>query len=169
VDEGVFFPAIQERRTQYDYEGKVLLRLDSLGSHHTDDFVATCSEWNIDVPFLVPHSSGQTRPLDLFTFGLMKRRLSGSRFDRLANPQSNRLVRILGAWAASSSPHHNVVAFMNIGLVPFEEPRVSGEDYLRVELSAARGVRQWAGEGEDRDDAPLQPEGRRMVRLPTGE
>jgi hypothetical protein len=143
--------------------------LDGLGFHHTDDFVGTCVEPNIDVLFLVPPSSDQTQPLDLLMYGLMKGSFSGSRFDRLANPQSNRLVRILGAWAASSSPHHNVVAFMNIGPVPFEEPRASGEYYLRVERSSARGVRQWAGGGEGRDGALLQSEGRRRVRLPTGE
>jgi hypothetical protein len=99
----------------------------------------------------------------------MKRSFSRSGFDRLANLQSNRLVRILGAWVASSSPHYNVVAFMNIGLVPFEESMKSGEYWLRVECGAAGGVRQRAGWGEDRDDAPLQPEGRRRVPLPTGE
>jgi hypothetical protein len=70
--------------------------LDGLGSHHSDEFLQTCAGQDIDILFLVPHSSHQTQSLDVLTFALMKRHFSGSSFSRLENPQSNRLVRILG-------------------------------------------------------------------------
>jgi hypothetical protein len=54
--------------------------------------------------FLVPHSSEQTEQLTLFTFALMKRHFSGSRFDILGSPQSNQLVRMLGT--GSRRVHH---------------------------------------------------------------
>jgi hypothetical protein len=34
--------------------------LDGLGSHHTDEFLQTYAAQDIDVLFLVPHSSDQT-------------------------------------------------------------------------------------------------------------
>jgi hypothetical protein len=116
--------------------------LDGLGSHDIDEFLQTCVGQGIDVFFLVPHSSDPTQPLDVLTCVLMKRHFSGSRFSRLENPQSNRLVRILGAWSESSVPHHSIEAILRIGLVPFEEPLRSGEYSLRVQREAAR---QWLG------------------------
>jgi hypothetical protein len=134
-----------------------------------DEFLQTCASQDIDVLFLFPQPSDQTQPLDVLTFALMKRHFSGSRFSRLENPESNRLVRILAAWSELSAPHHNIEAFLRIGLVLFEEPLRSGEYYLRVQPEAARCARRWRGLKEGGDRAPLQPEGRRRVRLSTGE
>jgi hypothetical protein len=92
----VFFPVIEARRTEFQCTARVLLLLDGLGSHHADDFLAACAQRDIDVLFLVAHSSNQTQPLDLVTFALMKRQFSGSSFSRLANAQSNQLVQVLG-------------------------------------------------------------------------
>jgi hypothetical protein len=164
----VFFPAVAQRRAEFGYTGRALLLLDGLGSHHTDEFLQTCASQNIDVLFLIPHSSDQTQPLDVLAFALMKRHFSGSRFSPLENPQSNRLVRILGAWSESSAPDHNIEAFVGTGQVPFEEALRFGEYYLRVQGAAARCLRRWPGLDDGGDRAPLQPEGRRRVRLPTG-
>jgi hypothetical protein len=97
-----------------------MLLIDGLGSHHTDRFLAECQTRQIDVLFLIPHASDQIRPLDLLTFALLKQGISGSKFNRLSNPQSNKVVRMLGAWFGASSPHHNLEAFMNVGLIPDE-------------------------------------------------
>jgi hypothetical protein len=146
----VFFPAVAQRRSEFGYTGRALLLLDGLGSHHTDEFLQTCASQDIDVLFLVLHSSDQTQPLDVLTFALMKRHFSGSRFSGLENPQSSRLVRILGAWSASSAPYHNIEAFLRIGLVPFDEPLRSGDYYLRLQREAARCVRSWPKRGRGR-------------------
>jgi hypothetical protein len=146
-----------------------LLLLDGLDFHHTDEFLQTCASQDIDVLFLVPHSSDQTQPLDVLTFALMKRHFSGARFSRLENPQSNWLVQILGAWSGSSAPHHNIEAFLRIWLVRFEKPLRCGEYYLTVQREAARCPRRWPKLEEGGNRARLQPEGRRRVRLPTGE
>jgi hypothetical protein len=137
-----------------------------LGSHHSDDFLAACSQRDIDVLFLVAHSSNQTQPLDLLAFALMQRQFSGSRFSRLENGQSNQLVRILGAWFQSSAPHHTIEAFIRMGLVPFREDR--GPYFLEVDRRRARAVRLWPARDGDGDKLPLPPEGRKRVRLPTG-
>jgi hypothetical protein len=164
----VFFPAVAQRWAEFGHTVMALLLLDGLGSHQTDEFLQTRAGQDINVLFLVPHSSDQTQPLDVLTFALMKRHFSGSRFSRLENLQSNRLLRILGGWSESSAPHHNIEAFLRIGLVPFEEPLRSGEFYLRVQREAARCVRRWPKREEGGDRAPLQSEGRRRVRLPLG-
>jgi hypothetical protein len=113
----------------------------------------------------MPHASDQTQPLDLLTFALMKQRYSASKFQRLENPQSNQVVRILGAWFAASDPHHNVEAFMSLGLIPVQE---GNEIFLAVDREKARRVR-----GSQRTDGgiprvELPSEAQRRVRLPTG-
>jgi hypothetical protein len=57
----VVFPAVAQRWAEFGYTGMALLLLDGLGSHHTDEFLQTCAGEDIDVLFLVPHSSDQTQ------------------------------------------------------------------------------------------------------------
>jgi hypothetical protein len=47
----------------------------------------------------------------------MNQTFSALRFNQLANPQSNKVVRTLGAGFAISAPHHNVEAFMSEGQI----------------------------------------------------
>jgi hypothetical protein len=98
-------------------------------------------------------------------FALMKQRSSASKFQRLTNPQSNQLVRILSGWFAASAPHHNVEAFMSLGLIPFEE---SGQFFLRLDREQARRVREWPRTSGGIPPVDLPPEGRRRTRLPAG-
>jgi hypothetical protein len=86
VTREMFFPAVTEQRTQFRYTARVLLPLDGLGSHHTDQFLAACADRGIDVLFLVPHSSDQIQPVEVLTFASMKKPFSGSRFSRLEKP-----------------------------------------------------------------------------------
>jgi hypothetical protein len=57
----VFFPAVAQRGAAFGYMGRALLLLDGLGSHHTGEFLQTCASQDIDVLFLIPHSSDQTQ------------------------------------------------------------------------------------------------------------
>lgn len=162
----VFFPTIDERRRELAYHDKIILLMDGLGAHHTDKFLADCTARNVKVIFLVPHASDQIQPLDLLTFAVMKQRFSASKFERLSNPQSNKIVRILGAWFAASVPHYNVEAFMSMGLIPEDR---GGQIFLKVVPEEARRVR---GIGM----ADVQPpgdlfgsDGQRRVRLPNGD
>jgi hypothetical protein len=138
----VFFPAIEERRRKFGYTGKIVLLMDGLGAHHTGRFAGKCAREGIEPVFLVPHSSDQCQPLDLVTFGLLKQAFSRSRFNSLENPQSNRIVRMLGAFYAASAPHQNISAFRAVGLCPYER---GGGVYLRVVRGMARGVRSLTG------------------------
>jgi hypothetical protein len=160
----VFLPAVRERRAQFGYDGRVLLLMDGLGSHHTESFLGKCAQEGIEVLFLVPHASDQIQPLDLLTFALMKQRFSSSKFTRLHSQQSNKLVRMLGAWFAASAPHHNVEAFISVGLVSFE---AHGRFYLRVVRGETRRVRGLGEAGHEIPEAPLPGEARRRYRLAT--
>jgi hypothetical protein len=118
------------------------------------------------VIFLVPHSSHQTQPLDILTFALLDQRFSNSKFERLANAQSNKIVKMLGARFVASAPHDNVEGFMGIGLIP----RADGEHYyLEVHPDKARRV-QLSGleRGEEIPPAPLPADVFVRIRLPTG-
>jgi hypothetical protein len=143
----------------------VFLLLDGFGSHHTDGFLAQCEERQIQVMFLIPHSSDQTQPLDLMTFGLLKQRFAASKFDGLSSAQFNRIVRILGVWFAASAPHYNVEAFMNIGLIPFRD---GDQFFFRVMREHARSVRRPLLATEAIPPVPLPREARHRERLPTG-
>jgi hypothetical protein len=165
VRDRIFFPLIGQRRNELNYHGNVLLLMYGLGLHHTDRFLEQCTEHLVEVLFLVPHASDQTQPLDLLTFALMKQRYSASKFQRLTNPQSNQVVRILGAWFAASAPHHNVEAFMSLGLIPFRESNCC---FLRVDRERARRVREWPRTSGGIPAADLPPEAERRTRLPTG-
>jgi hypothetical protein len=70
---------------------------------------------------------------------------------------------MLSARFGASVPHHNVEAFMNVGLISYER---DGRFFLRVAPEKARRVRgSDTFEGSARDDFP--PGARRRFRLPT--
>jgi hypothetical protein len=71
---------------------------------------------------------------------------------------------MLEAWFGAGAPHHNVKAFMNASLIPYER---DGRFFLRVVPEKARRVRgSDTFEGSARPDFP--PGARRRFRLPTG-
>jgi hypothetical protein len=163
--ERVFFSAIEERRGEVNYTGKVVLLMDGLGAHHTEKFLQDCRDPDIDVVFLVPHISDQTQLLDLITFAVLKQCYSSSRFSRLTTAQSNKLVRILGAWFAANAPHYNVEAFMNAGLIPVEH---GGVFCLSVHPEHARRLRGWPAAGAAIPPAPLPPNALKRIPLADG-
>jgi hypothetical protein len=132
-----------------------------------DPITLTDSSWNVRLVkfmFLIPHASDQIQPLDLLTFALMKQGFSASKFNRLVNRQSNKAVRMLGAWFGARALHHNVKAFMNVGLIPYER---DGRFFLTVVPEKARRVRgPDILEGPARPDFP--PSARHRFRLRTG-
>jgi hypothetical protein len=160
----VFFPTVEERRSQAQYQDPALLILDGLGSHHSEAFLEECEHRNIYVIFLVLHSSDQVQPLDLVTFGLLKHYFGQFTFNFLPTAQSNKVVKMMGAWYQATALHQIVAAWMSMGLIPFRGD--DGIAYLRLDRSPARNVRGWV-------HGPPQPvsfgaAGRQRVRLPTG-
>jgi hypothetical protein len=116
----VFFLTIDQRRRDLSYQAKVLLLMDRIRSHPTEQSQAECAARNIELLFLIAHASDQLQPLNPLTFAMMKQTFSTSKFHRMMNPQSNQVVRMLSASFAASVVHHNVEAFMCMGLIPVE-------------------------------------------------
>jgi hypothetical protein len=66
---------------------------------------------------------------------------AASRFNRLANPQRNKVVCMLGRWFVVSIPHHNIEAFMSMGLISVER---EGRIFLTVVPEKVRRLRESA-------------------------
>jgi hypothetical protein len=79
------------------------------------------------------------------------------------NSQSNKVVRILGASFAPSAPHHNIKAFMSLGLIPVE---CDARFFLRVVPEKARRVRESA-EFEPAGEI-FPPDAHGLFRMQTG-
>jgi hypothetical protein len=71
-------------------DGRALL----LESHHTAKLVGECETRHIEILPLIPYTSGQIEPLDILTLDPMKQSFFESRFNQLANPQLNKVVRM---------------------------------------------------------------------------
>jgi hypothetical protein len=93
----VFFPTIDESRERIGSQGLALLIRDSCSSHYSAQFLTECEARNIYVLFLVAYSSDQGQPLDLLTFGLLKRHFAGITFHALKSDQSKKVMKMIGA------------------------------------------------------------------------
>jgi hypothetical protein len=125
-------------------------------------FLVECAARNIEVMFLIAHASDQLQPLYLLTLAIMKQTFLASKFNRAPNSQSNKVVRMLGAWLADNSPHQNVEAFMSMGLIPMEH---DGRLFVMVHPEKPRrvsGVREVEPAGE-----MFPPDAHSRFRLPT--
>jgi hypothetical protein len=116
----VFLPTIKESWERTGYQGPALLILDRRSSHHPAEFLTECETRNIYALFLVTHSNDQCQPLDLFTFGLLKRHFTGFTFHELKSDQLNKVIKMIGAWYQTTAPHQVVSAWLSMGSFPFE-------------------------------------------------
>jgi hypothetical protein len=79
------------------------------------------------------------------------------------NPQSNKVIRMLGAWLAASAPHHTVEAFISMRLIPVEG---DSRFFLMLHSEKARRVR---GLGEiEQAGEMFPPSAHGRFRLPIG-
>jgi hypothetical protein len=90
----VLLPTIDQRRQDLRYQGKALLLMDGLGSHHAEQFLAEYAARNIQVLFLIAHASDQVQPLDLLTIAIMKQTFSASKFHRMLKRFVRTMVKI---------------------------------------------------------------------------
>ena len=75
--ESIFIPYVNAKRNELNLSSneRALLILDNCPSHLITWTTRTCKYNDIDVHWLVPHSSHLTQPLDLLPFGLFKKSL----------------------------------------------------------------------------------------------
>ena len=95
-------------------DSKAVLILDGCSSHA--DLERICESMNLSVFTIPPHSLLQ--PLDLVTFGLLKKRYARVRLDSsMLTKMTQNIHRILFAFQQSSTSSNNVAAFRKAGIV----------------------------------------------------
>jgi hypothetical protein len=132
----IFFPTIEWKRAQYHYKGQSLLIIDGFGAHNTDHFAEECEKRKITVKFLIAHTSDRCQPLDFVTFANLKRHYASIRCDTYTSAQCNKIVRMMRAWSAATSPDLIVTSFVCAGIVPYINPS-NRIIYCRIDLSAS--------------------------------
>jgi hypothetical protein len=158
----VIFPSVDERRSHFPDTRRAFVLMDGLRAHQMDAFLHNRREKDVDVVSFMVHSFDQCEPLDLLTFALLKRPFSSLAFDRLKNPRSNKVVRMLGAFFAAIIPSLTIEAFMQFGLIPYLAVR---RILLRVDRALTARVRR-AGDTQPDTPALLGPDAHKGMELP---
>jgi hypothetical protein len=140
----IFFPSLKYKRLAVGYNGNALLIMDGFSAHESEAFRNNCMKSKVIISYLVPHSSDVTQPLDLITFGGLKLRFRNSTNNSETTVQTDKIVRMMQAWATSTIPHKNVAAFKAAGLIPYIN-KVDRRVYLRVDLSKSSKLQHLAG------------------------
>jgi hypothetical protein len=156
-----FFPTIKDRRVGTGYQCPALLILDGCNSHHPVGFLDECEHRNIYILFLIPHSSDQCQSFDLITFGRLKQYFAQFTFDLLPSSQSNKVIKMMGAWYQATVSHQIVAASLSMGFASFR-----GDDnliYLRMDRGRVRAVREW--KQDHPEIAPFGAAGQRGIHL----
>jgi hypothetical protein len=111
-----FLPLVRARREKLGYVGPAFLILDGMSAHDSDWFFCACDDAGVVPIFLPPHSSDQTQALDLGIFGIQKMAMGRIHPPEWLTPQTQILMKILGAWQAVTTPPNVVSAFSQMGL-----------------------------------------------------
>jgi hypothetical protein len=112
----IFIPELMKRRGAYSYHGPPFLILDNCSAHTNADFTDLCS-LNVIVPvFLPPHSSNQSRVLDLSIFGITKGLIG--RVNRIdpANVQSFHVAHVVCSFLSAANPANIIHSFRDAGI-----------------------------------------------------
>jgi hypothetical protein len=131
---GNFFPTVYMKRLQYHYLHEALLIMDGFGAHETFTFTEHCKINKINVIYLIPHSSHMTQPLDLVSFGSLKAGFISIKIGKGENPQTNKIIKMMRAWACSTTADLNVAAFAAAGFVTYLNKNAN-QVYLRIDLT----------------------------------
>ena len=125
-----------EKRKRLNYWGPPLLIMDGFRPHHNSVNKVNMPNLNLYVLFLPAHSSDQTQPLDLGTFGLSKRNIYKISIDTPISRVVNQLNKIVSSLWMASNPAFVVKAFRSAGIC-----RENGRLVCRREK--ARAVRHY--------------------------
>jgi hypothetical protein len=114
--EEIFFPHVQRTREELGYPGWGALILDGFAGHKSETFAARCQHFGICLMTLPAHSSDQTQPLDLGTFGLVKKAFNRLKAMPELSVQRANIVRIFWAIRRGTDPINVVGSFERAGI-----------------------------------------------------
>jgi hypothetical protein len=113
----VFIPDLQQRRERMNYRGRAILIMDQFSGHRYENLGAQCSDNNIFIKYLVPHTSHLCQPLDLVTFAMLKRHLNANKPRQGRSKQSNKIIKMLHSWQQSIAIDTTISTFSAAGIV----------------------------------------------------
>jgi hypothetical protein len=138
--EEIFLPHVARTRESLGYPGYGYLLIDGFSGHDSERFLDGCLYHGIVPVFLPAHSSDQTQPLDLVTFGLAKRVFSRASRAPELNMQSSNIANIMKALRHATDPMSVMGAFRRAGILG-EYSRDHDALIARVEPDRAAKVR----------------------------
>jgi hypothetical protein len=86
----------------------------------------------------------------------------GTSFDQFQSNQTNKVVKMMGAWYEATALHQVVAAWTSMGIVPILGAK--GQKYVQVDRARARAVLAW---GMETPANPFGSAGLHRIRLHT--
>jgi hypothetical protein len=106
----------QVRRDVGRPNARALLITDGCSAH--DEIEGICAEFMIDLYRIPPHTSHLLQPLDMLTFGLMKKRFGRNRVDvDDLNKITQNIHKIILSFQLATPSSYNISAFKRAGIV----------------------------------------------------
>ena len=140
----IFIPVLSAKRTKYNYSGKAVLLMDQFVAHKNGIENIDLNQLNLEVIYLVPHTSDQTSPLDLGIFGEQKRISGLIKKDCHVSALTNQIKKIVTSLWKASDPVGFISAFRSMRIIRVTKKTWTGEKTTLVcERSKARAVRHY--------------------------
>ena len=136
-----FFPEMRERRARFRYDGQILLIMDGFGVHHSESALEKCTEENIIVQFIPPHTSDQVQPCDLGIFAKQKRWQKNVLLPKRLSRQTGQVIRMLDALRMATTYKNITNAFRKGGIDCFYD-KTKMVLMARVDPEKATSVRK---------------------------
>lgn len=144
-----FIPFLRQKKRSLNYSGKTVVIMDQLRAHVAvvDSLSDDIASDNIEVQYLVPHSSDQTQPLDLGVFGRQKKIAQGKVLaDIVAHDQTKQIIKVISSIYEATTPIRCLSAFKQSGLNFVSNVPKDEIPYIEVRRGMARAVRHYQKE-----------------------
>ena len=136
--ETILFPAVKQKRIDYQYSGPIVLLLDGCCAHLSDFFLEESLYLGIVIFFEPPNSSDQLQVLDISLFGIQKKIIKRIHPNKNLSEQSEQIVKIINSWESAAQPSNIVSAFEQAGFYKYSD---NGQLYMSADIENAVRVR----------------------------
>ena len=136
--ETILFPAVKQKRIEYQYSGPIVLLLDGCCAHLSDFFLEESLYLGIVIFFEPPNSSDQLQVLDISLFGIQKKIIKRIHPNKNLSEQSEQIVKIINSWKSAAQPSNIVSAFEQAG---FSKYSIEDQLYMSADINNAIRVR----------------------------
>lgn len=113
----IFIPYLKQLRREKEYDGKAVLIMDGFLGHVNAIETLDLEAENLEIHYLVPHTSDMLQPLDVGIFASMKRFLSNCKTPSDFSPQSKQIFKMHKSLYQAACPSNCKSAFKATGVV----------------------------------------------------